>query len=110
MNPQFQGAWIDGNNSNSSYHAMKLEVSKPFSEGLQFDANHTFSKSLTDSMGGQTWRDAYRDNQNRKLDKTYDSGDARHVINANIIWEIPVGTGRRFLSAGKPILDGFLGE
>lgn len=109
MNPQFQGAWINGNNSNSTYHAMKLEVSKRFSEGLQFDANYTFSKSLTDYMGGQTQRDAYRDNSNRRLDKTYASSDARHVINANFIWEIPVGTGRRFMSAGNPIVNGFLG-
>jgi len=109
INPQFQGAWLNGNNSNSTYHAMKLEVSKRFSEGLQFDMNYTFSKSLTDYMGGQSQRDAYRDNANRQLDKTYASSDARHVINANFIWELPVGTGRRFMNAGNPIVNGILG-
>jgi len=109
MNPQFQGAWINGNNSNSTYHAMKLEVTRRFSGGLQIDGNYTFSKSLTDYLGGQSQRDAYRDNANRQLDKTNASSDATHVVNANFIWELPVGTGRRWMNSGNPILDGILG-
>lgn len=108
-NPQFENAWLQGNNSYSTYHGMKLEVTRRFHEGLQFDFNYTLSKALTDYEGGQSQRDNFRDNENRRLDKTYAGIDARHVVNANLLWEIPVGTGRRWLTSSHPVLNGILG-
>ena len=108
-NPQFDSAWIQGNNSNSTYEAMKVEVVRRFHGGLQFDGNYVFSKTLTDFEGSQSQRTAYRDNQNRGLDKTYAGSDATHLFNANFIWEIPVGAGRRWMSSANPIVNGILG-
>lgn len=108
-NPQFQNSYLLGNNSYSTYHGMKLEIGRRFHSGLQFDVNYTLSKTLTDYEGGQSQRDAYRDNANRRLDKTYAGIDARHVINGNFIWEIPVGKGRRWLSSGNAFVNGLLG-
>jgi hypothetical protein len=88
---------------------MKVEVTRRFQSGLQFDFNYTFSKCLTDYEGGQSQRDAYRDNENRRLDKRLAGIDATHVINANFIWNLPVGNGRRWMKALNPVLDGILG-
>ena len=109
LNPQFQTAWVQGNNSNSTYNALKVEVTRRFQEGLQFDGNYTFSKNLTDYEGGQSNRQAYRDNSNRGLDKSYTGIDARHVWNANFVWELPVGSGQRWMPQSNAILQGFLG-
>lgn len=109
LNPQFDGVWLQGNNSNSTYEGLKVELNRRFHAGLQFDANYTLAKALTDYEGGQSQRDAYRDNANRKLDKTYAGIDARHVLNANFIWEVPVGTGRRWMNGSNLILNGLLG-
>lgn len=109
VNPQFNNAYLVGNHSYSTFHGMKLEVTRRFQSGLQFDFNYTFSKTLTDYEGGQSQRDAYRDNENRRLDKTYAGIDATHVINANFIWDVPVGTGRRWLSSSNWLLNGVLG-
>jgi len=88
---------------------MKVEVVRRFHSGLQFDGNYVFSKTLTDFEGSQSQRTAYRDNQNRGLDKTYAGSDATHVFNANFIWEIPVGTGRKWMNSANPIVDGIFG-
>jgi len=109
LNPQFNNAYLVGNHSYSTYHGMKVEVTRRMQSGLQFDFNYTFSKALTDYEGGQSQRDAYRDNENRRLDKTYAGIDARHVINANFIWDIPVGAGRRWLNASNWLVNGVLG-
>lgn len=109
LNPQFANSWFLGNNSYSTWHGMKVELTRRYRSGLQFDANYTFSKGLTDYEGGQSQRDAYRDNANRRLDKTFSGADATHVMNANFIWELPVGTGRHWLNGANPIVNGILG-
>jgi hypothetical protein len=109
MNPQFQTAWVQGNNSYSTFNGLKVEVSRKFQDGLQFDVNYTFSKTLTDFEGSQNNRQAYRDNDNRVLDKSYAGIDAPHVWNANFNWELPVGTGQRWMSSAGSVVNGFLG-
>jgi hypothetical protein len=108
-NPQFNTSYLIGNNSYSTYHGLKVEVTRRFQSGLQFDFNYTFSKCLTDYEGGQSQRDAYRDLENRRLDKRLAGIDATHVINANFIWHLPVGNGRHWLKTLNPILEGILG-
>ncbi len=108
-NPQFNTAYLIGNNSYSTWHGMKLEVNRRFQSGLQFDFNYTFSKGLTDYEGGQSQRDSYRDNDNRRLDKRLMNIDATHVMNANFVWELPVGTGKRWLANSNFLLNGILG-
>src|SRR5207244_2003135 len=79
FNPQFSNARILGNNTNSTYHALKLEATRRLSAGIYFQANYTLSKSLTDYFGGQSQADDFRDNANRRLDKTLSAFDATHV-------------------------------
>lgn len=109
LNPQFANSWLVGNNSYSTFHGLKIEVVRRFHSGLQFDANYTWSKALTDYEGGQSQRDSYRDPKDRTLDKTYAGIDAAHVLNANFLWEIPVGAGRRWLGGANPIVNAILG-
>jgi hypothetical protein len=108
-NPQFNTSYLIGNNSYSTYHGLKVEVTRRLQSGLQFDFNYTFSKCLTDYEGGQSQRDSYRDMENRGLDKRLAGIDATHVINADFIWQVPVGNGRRWMRDLSPLLEGVLG-
>jgi len=108
-NPQFLSAFVLGNNSNSTFHGMKLEVAKRFGNSLQFQVNYTLGKALTDYDGKKFQTDPYRDKNNLHLDKTFASFDATHVINANFIWQVPVGQGRRWLGDAGALVNGILG-
>jgi hypothetical protein len=108
-NPQFLSAFVLGNNSNSTFHGMKLEVAKRFGGSLQFQVNYTLGKALTDYDGKRFQTDPYRDKNNLGLDKSYAAFDSTHVINANFIWQIPVGQGRRWLGNSGALLNGVLG-
>jgi len=109
LNPQFQHARAVSNLSNSNWNGLKVELNRRFHQGLHFQFNYTFGKGLTDYVGGQSQGDDFRDNHNRKLDKRLSNTDATHVINANYIWEIPVGRGRRWMADANPVVNGFLG-
>ena len=109
LNPQFSNAWIVGNNSNSTYHGLKIETTRRYSAGMYFQFNYTFGKGLTDYQGGQSQADAYRDNLNYRLDKTLQSFNATHVINANGLFELPFGQGKRWLDNSSGIVNHLIG-
>jgi len=100
VNPQVQNATIGDNLSVSTWNGMKLEVGKRFSGGTYFQLNYTIGKGLTDYVGGQGQYDDFRDNMNRKLDKTLQNYDSTHIIQANGIWELPIGSGKRWMNTG----------
>jgi hypothetical protein len=109
LNPQFLGAGFLGNNSNSTWHGLKVEMTRRFHQGLQFQINYTLGKGLTDFSGTALQFAPPRDPQNLKLEKTFNAFDSRHVLNANFLWQLPVGRGQRWLNDTHPVVDGLLG-
>jgi hypothetical protein len=79
------------NYSNSSYHALQIEVRRRVSSGLQFQANYTFGKVLTDSSGTQVRFDPFLDIDQAGLERARAEFDVNHVFNANFIWPLPFG-------------------
>jgi hypothetical protein len=108
-NPQFENANIGDNMSVSTWHGMKLEVGKRFSAGTYFQFAYTLGKGLTDYVGGQTLYADFRDNLNRKLDKTLQNYDSTHIMATNGIWELPFGANKRWLSGMKSWQNALLG-
>jgi hypothetical protein len=93
---------------NQTYHGFSLNLERRMHRGLYFQANHTIAKMLTDtedaSEGGPTMENPY--------DRAGFRGDSqwipRHRFIGNLIWELPVGQGRTYLS--RPgIVDWVLG-
>ena len=100
------------NNAGSTYHGLQVVARRRFQSGLMFDANYTFSKALTDAstggLVGQTNFEPFTDIHNPGYDRGRAEFDTTHVFNANFIWELPVGRGRR-LGIENPVLNKILG-
>jgi hypothetical protein len=101
--PQFTGLTLDSPNLGaSSYYAFLLRVERRYTNGLQLLFNYTFSKmmdnvnALTD-LGGEP---SYQDYYNRKLDKAVSSLDLTHNVSASVVYDLPWGPGRRWMSSG----------
>lgn len=112
MQQQFQSLPIWRSLASSSYHSFQLIFRKRFSQGLQFDLNYTFSKSidsasdLEDSgrLGGQI-PDAF----NPRNALAVSNFDVPHALNANWVAELPVGKGKRLLGGAPSWLDQIVG-
>ncbi|HKC62744.1 MAG TPA: hypothetical protein VKB86_03860, partial [Pyrinomonadaceae bacterium] len=92
------------------YNALQVEVRRRFSKGYSYQVNYTFQKTLADStQESQTNVDPYLDNANTKRNYGRPTYDRAHTINANSIWELPFGKGRRWLREGiaSKVLGGF---
>jgi hypothetical protein len=90
-----------------TYNSLQIEVRRRFSQGLYFQANYTFSKNLTNSLGssngpldGQSQFEPFLDINRRELDKQRADFDQTHVFNFNGVYQLPFGRNKPFLNSG----------
>ncbi|MFY9558445.1 MAG: carboxypeptidase-like regulatory domain-containing protein [Blastocatellia bacterium] len=100
-NPNAAFARVLGNFSYSKYHSLQLEIRRRFSGGLSFQANYTLARTLNDGTGtinNQSTLTSFRTLRDLRLDYQNSVQDQRHRMVANVVYDLPFGTGRRYLS------------
>ena len=101
-----------GTIASSDYHGATVSVRQRM-RGLLWDFNYTFSKSIDDASGLQTsgvFGSAFITNALRQRDnRAVSDFDIRHIINANAIWDIPFGRGRRFFTGANKFANAVFG-
>jgi outer membrane receptor protein involved in Fe transport len=101
--PYIHATYYDRSIGRGSYNALQFHFNKRFSSGLAYQVSYTYSKAIDiGSSGwygveGQSVQDPYHYNNDRSV-----SGfDLTHIFAANILYEIPVGKGKRFSTGSK---------
>ncbi len=107
--PVFQNTW----DANSSYNSLQTKLTKRFSHGVTFLAAYTFGKSINEQegnegFGGGVGNVALQNDFDRKADRGRSYTDIRNRFVFSYIWQLPVGSGRRFLDR-RGVLDRVLG-
>ena len=97
FHPQYAALSTFSTVASSDYHAGTLSVRQRRGDNLSLDFNYTLSKSIDNASGLQTstsYGTAFILNPLRPEDNRAASDfDVRHIINANGIWQLPVGRG-----------------
>ena len=112
-NPNAAFARVLSNDANSNYNTLKIEVRRRFANGLQFQADYTFSKALGNAVDAQgnnqsdlvSWR-TLRD---KKLDYRRSTQDQTMRFVANAVYDLPFGNGKTFLSGSNGVVDRIVG-
>jgi len=116
--PQFTGITAsDPPWASSIYHALQLRAEKQFSNGLQFLATYTDSKSIDDSSvggGGLTWLGGSLNNVlpnpwNHKAERSLSQFDISQVLQFSYIYELPIGRGKKLGGNMNPVLNAVIG-
>ena len=87
----------------SRFNAGTLSVQKRLSGGLALGAFYQYAHSIDNSVAmAQNW-------QALGAEEANSSGDVRHSVNGNYLYELPFGEGRLWATSGraKHILEGF---
>ena len=112
-NPNAAGITLLGNDSFSNYHSLQAEIRRRFSGGLQFQADYTFSKAMTDAPGAlgnnQSDLTSFRTLRDKHLDYMRSSQDQTHRFVFNSIYDLPFGRGRRYMSGANGFVDRLVG-
>jgi len=112
FNKQFSSLSLLRSVGTSNYHALQILLRKRFTHGLQFDFNYTFSKStdITSALERSgifqsdvlnAWSPTAR--------KSVSDFDITHQATVDGIWELPVGTSRRFLGESPRWVNAIVG-
>lgn len=117
-NPQWSSLYAWRSIGNSVYNGLQLSLRKRMSNGLNFDLNYTYSKSIDVGsnaerinefegfgVGSSQIINAWSPKQLRAVSDF----DNTHQINANWVYELPVGRGKHFGSGMGGVLNALVG-
>ena len=111
VNPTKRGDPFLVNNSGKTwYDAVTVEFRRRMSRGLLFQANYTFGKSLANTFASSSSvfdQPATLRNPDGKKGPT--PFDITQALKFNFIWEVPVGSGRAFMSNASKLTDSLVG-
>lgn len=113
FHPQYAAFSAFGTFAKSDYHGATFTLRQRLGQTLRYDINYTFSKSTDDvsglqtdgSYGGQFLLNPLRQNDNHALSDF----DTTHVVNANFLFDLPIGRGRAWFSDMNKWADAFVG-
>jgi hypothetical protein len=105
---------VTASDSSLSYNALQAVFRQHLAAGLEFTANYTYSKALTDDIGYYGAADIdqqyYQQNfYNIHGDWGPAGDDVRHAFNATGTYQLPYGRGQKFGSGSNVILQELLG-
>jgi hypothetical protein len=107
--PEYTTVSLYRNNVGTTmYQGFYVKLEQRFSRGLSYlvsytrsilkdDASSVFDASI---LTGPVANFPVADSFNRKLERDYSTGDIPHVFVAAAVWDIPVGSGRRYQPKG----------
>ena len=85
----------------SSYNALSMSLRRSFSRGLLVTANYTWSHEIDNGSNGSGDGDEISPQNPLCLacDRASGVWDARHVVNGNVVYELPFGRGKAMLNS-----------
>jgi Carboxypeptidase regulatory-like domain/TonB dependent receptor len=100
-NPGIYVADLIHNGGSTNYNALQLELRRPLRNGVMGQINYTLAQSRSNSAGTSEVRfEPFLDNARPELNEGRSPYHVTHVMNANMIAELPFGAGRRWLNGG----------
>ncbi len=91
---------------NSNYSGLQAQLTRRFYQGLELQANYTYSRNRDVTSTTLPTSANVTDFFNRSADYGLSSNDVPHDFKANAMYELPFGVGKRYLSSR----EGFIGQ
>jgi hypothetical protein len=116
---QFSSLYAWDTIGTSSYNALQATLRHPTSHGVSVDVSYTLSKSIDMNSGTERASEfaqidtlsgsAIQNTWSPKLNKGVSDFDTRHLVTGDLVYDLPVGRGKRFLGSSKALIDSVLG-
>lgn len=91
----------------SNYNSGRVNVTKRYTDGLQFSAAYTYGKALGEASS--LAEDNTQNQYNRAADYGRLSYDVRHIFSSSFAYDLPFGRGRKFLGGWNRFVDAGFG-
>ncbi|QOY89589.1 TonB-dependent receptor [Paludibaculum fermentans] len=91
------------------YNALQAKAERRFANGVSFTFSYSFSRSMGEASNGSDEGTSILAFSPAWYNRGRTSFDFRHVEFATLVWELPFGNGRHYLSSVNRLTDAALG-
>ena len=105
---QLNGILYSSQSGLSNYNALEAKLEKRFSSGFSVLSAYTYSHSI-DNDSGDSSGTPNLNPSNFQLDRGSSAFDVRNRWVTSVLYELPVGKGKRFLGSAGGLTNGVLG-
>jgi hypothetical protein len=102
--------------ANSIFQSLQAELNRRFAKGLTYNLAYTLSKHLGDAAGpnpggfaGETGGGRVTNSADRRADRGDIYATRRHRFVNTVVYDLPFGKGRRYLSGSNRVADAVVG-
>jgi Carboxypeptidase regulatory-like domain len=111
--PQQSSLNVWTNTGAASFNSGTITLRRPMSRGFSFDLNYTLSHSIDRGGGAESGYGSYGgimlDPYDPKAFRGSSDFDARHYVNANVLFELPFGKGKMLFNDASSLVDDVVG-
>jgi outer membrane receptor protein involved in Fe transport len=104
--PQYPNIIYAENGASHDYHGITIEAERRFSSGLFFQAAYTAAKDTTETV---EWTNAIENPFDLGRERGRDSATPLHRLTTAVMYELPFGHGKRWMSTVPKAVDLALG-
>ena len=106
--PQLNQMLYSSQSGWSDFNGLNLKLERRFANGLQILMAETYAKSIDNDSAG-SYGSPNLNPANFQLDKGPSDFDIRHRFVTSVVYELPFGKGKRYLSSAGRLLDTAVG-
>ncbi|MCC6589796.1 MAG: carboxypeptidase regulatory-like domain-containing protein [Bryobacterales bacterium] len=103
--PQYPAINYFTNGAGHQFHSLTLEVERRMARGLQFQSSWVWARDIGDLERGQALENPF----DRRREVSVSPDIPTHRFTTNVIYELPFGKGRPFLSSGNRVVNAMAG-
>jgi hypothetical protein len=103
--PGFADVNIETASGQSVYHALQASFTQRMRWGLMGSFNYTWAHAIDDVQDQGLFSAQPQDNNNYHAERGNSSGDIRHNVSYQLLYNLPFGRSQHFLSAATGVTD-----
>ena len=107
--PQFGNVTLQSNSGFSSYNGLQLSFKRRMDKGFMFDVEYSLGHGIDDVDDQGLFASDPQDTNNFKAERGNGSGDIRHNVSFNTMYELPFGRQHRLLSNANGAVERIVG-
>ncbi len=107
--PQFGNVLLQSNSGFNSYNGMQVSIKRRMQKGFTFDLEYSLGHGIDDVDDQGLFASDPQDTNNFKAERGNGSGDIRHNVSFNTMYELPFGHQHRFLGNSSSTVDRIVG-
>jgi hypothetical protein len=98
--PSLGSYGLKSNNGNSNFNALQVSLQRTFKNGFLWQTQYMWAHAITDASIGAGEAVSVENNSCISCDRSSTNQDVRNTFTSNAVYQLPFGSGRRFLNEG----------